>query len=249
MAIAFVNKGTKAIVDPGTTLTASYTGAVAGNLIVTFGAVSRFSTTAAALTVPSGFTAAENPTSVGNQGSYSTNVFIGYKPNCASGAHSAAYTAFPAGGSAAEAIIAEFSGLDTVAPLDTAHNHNASGTAATSGTTGSSGTATQANVLWVAIAHAENGSNTSGFTASIAGWTTIANTTSNAAGVAWWCGYQIAAVNTAVNPAFSWTNTSIWAGAVAGFIPTGGGGGTFGRLVGGTLCGGLLTRGLLTGGM
>jgi hypothetical protein len=248
MAIAFVKKGTKVNVDPGTTLSPTLASVVAGNLVVSCISVARFTTTAGALALPTGWSAAELPTSVGNQGGYSSNVGIVYKANAASGTQTAAWTGFPAGGSAAGGIVAEFSGLDTSAPLDAAHNHNASGTAGTSGTTGSSGTSTQSNVLWIAVAMAENGANTTGFTSSIAGWTTLANDTNDSASTAWWCGYQIAAVNTAVNPAFSWTNSSIWAGAVAGFILTGGGG-TFGRLVGGTLCGGMLTNGLLSGGM
>lgn len=217
----FVNKGTKAVGDPVSSLTASYTLAVANNFLVGISAVSRFSTTAAALALPTGWTQGELPVSVGNQGSFSTNVGIVLKAGIASGSHSCAWTGF-GGSSSAEAIIAEFSGLDTVTPLDV-HNHNASGTAGTSGTTGSSGAASQSDVLWIAVGHAENGSNTSAFTSSIAGWTTLANDTSNAAGVAWWCGYQIAAVSTAVNPPFGWTTASIWAGAVCGFILTGGG--------------------------
>lgn len=220
MAIAFVKKGTKATVDPGTTLSPTLASVVAGNLVVAPVSVSRFTTTAAALSLPAGWLTGLLPISVGNQGGYSTNVGLVYIKNASAGTQTAAWTGFPAGGSAAEGIVAEFSGLDITAPLDSAKNSNASGTAGLSGTTGSSGTASQSNVLWVAVAHAENGVNTATFTSTIAGWTTLANTVNNSAGTAWWCGYQIAAVNTAVNPAFSWTNSSIWAGAVVGFIPT-----------------------------
>lgn len=221
MAIAFVNKGSVATVDTGTSLTVSYAGAVAGNFLVHVIGVARHTTTVGTITLPSTWSSAVNGTSAANSGGYIVNSPIFYKPNIASGAHSAAHSGWPSL-TAANGIIAEFSGLDTSTPLDTAVNNNQASTG-TSGTTASSGVASQANVLWIAVLAAENGVNTSGFTSSIAGWTTLATLASDATGVAWWSGYQIAAVSTAVNPGVSWTNSSAWQGSVAGFKPAAGG--------------------------
>jgi hypothetical protein len=220
MAIAFVNKGSVATVDTGTGLTVSYAGAVANNFVVNLIAVSRFTATPAALTLPTGWTTAENNAGTGTLGGYINNVGIFFKAGISSGAHSAVYSGWNSL-SAANGIIAEFSGLDTSTPLDTAHNHN-SGSSGTAGSTGSSGTASQADIVWIGILSAENGANTSGFTSSIAGYTTIANLTSDATGVAWWCGYKIVSSTAAENLSSAWTNSSVWTGAIAGFKMAGG---------------------------
>jgi hypothetical protein len=148
-----------------------------------------------------------------------------YKKNIASGAHSAAHSGWPSL-TAANGIIAEFSGLDTTrAPLDTAKNNNQAATG-TSGTTGSSG-ASHAEQRAVGRVHVRGERREHVWLHVVDRGLDDARDplTSDATGVAWWSGYQIAAVSTAVNPAFSWTNSSAWQGSVAGFIPTGGGGG------------------------
>lgn len=217
----FIQKGARVTIDPGTSLTPTITGVTAGNFVASLISAARFSTTPAAVGTPSLFSVAESNGGTGNQNGYSTAAGIFYKANVASGSHPAAYTGLPAGGTAADGMNLEFSGIATSLPLDTAHNHN-SGSGATSGNTGASGTSTSTTPLWLAINMAENGVNTASFTSSVASYTTIYNSVNDSASTAFWAGYQVAVANTTQTVAATWSPASLWIGCIAGFLPAGG---------------------------
>lgn len=248
-APAFVNKGTQIFGDNSTSLSLTYTGAIAGNWLVATVAASRFSGTQAAIGTPAGWSVAVAPVSNGAASGFGVATAQFIKENCPSGSNPASITGLPATSFSA-GIISEYSGILTASSIDQATSNNGVNATATSGNCGTTGTTSQADEIAIACGHAEDGvGNTAAFANPSSGFTNIAVTATNAAHIAWASGYKILSAIATQTATLAWTTNSIWCGSIITAKGAGGGGGTFGRLVGGTLCGGLLTGGLLSGWM
>lgn len=220
MAVAFVKKGTVAIVDSGTSIAPTIGTVTAGNLVVAMFWVADGTGSTTALSAPSGWTAAETPTGQLSNG-FGMKVGVFYKQNAASGSHTA--TLSMGTGSYSEGIIVEFSGASTTAALGV-HTNNKGGTA-TSGNTGTTGTSTVADAVAVAVIAVDNGVNTSSLsTPAATGYTSIAVEPNDSFHVPGEASYKILSATGTQSGSWTWTNSSGFCAAVVVFQadPSGG---------------------------
>lgn len=216
MTITVVGTGANASIAGGSTLSANKTGVTVGNLVVCVGALSRGDTAATAISPPSGWSAAENPTApAGGSGNYQPVDFIFYK--IAAATTETCAPTVPNGSYGYARVIEVNSSLGALA-LAAAHTSLGNNTNATSGNTGTTSAVSGTENICIAVVHPEDqvGNITGMSNPLTSGFTTIFNDPVNNTVIAMNSGYKTGVTGTQQASA-TWTTNAKCIGSIAVF--------------------------------
>lgn len=210
----FVQKSTELFADNASSIAPSLAGVTANNLVV-LGVAFSATVTTPAISAPSGWLTATNPTGINAPDqSFNPGSAIFYKEGASAGTQSATVT-LPAAGSYAAASIVESSGAKTSGAL--AQANFATGT----GTSGGTGNATNgaANAFVFVVGHAEDGvGSTASFSSPAStGYSGVDTEPSNSTHIAYDISYKLVSAIAAQSASWTWTTSSGFVNTIAVF--------------------------------
>lgn len=246
MAVAIVKTGTRVTKTGGTGTVASSVGTVTiGNYVVCVIATNCGFVTGTTFTTPAGWTVAVANSLTGSQ-TYRPGALVYYKVSSVGGTETNTLTLLGTDAYAYSQCI-ELSGVTAFDSAASTGADNANGTATSATITGPGATSVADSIVFAVCTAEVGGGGTSAFSSPAStGYTVIGTNANDTTTIAYDASRKIIAATGTQSAGWTWTGASRYNAALAVFSGSGGGGGTFGRVVGGTLCGGLLTGGLLS---